>query len=489
MKISLFTKSLEELKTEALVIGFYQDGLGEIEQINTISNNLVEEAIKEKEFTGKLNQTLLLRTNSPIKKIVLLGLGKREEFTKNKAREAIAKAATYSRDSGIKELSIQLCHDLHPQEAAQILVEGVKLGLYHFKVYKTQNLEDIKEIQTLTIVADKNNFLEVDKGIRTGLIITDAVYLARDLGNHPSNIVTPTYITQKAIEVSKKNGIKCTILENKDMKKLGMGGILAVNKGSVHPAKFIIMEYNGGKKGTICLVGKGITFDSGGISIKPSAAMEEMKFDMCGGAAVIAILQAASRLKLSYKIIGLVPTTENLPSGDAYKPGDIIKMYNGKTVDVINTDAEGRMILADALSYSKKYNPDVVIDYATLTGACVVALGDKCSGLFTQDEELAKQLLESGEKTGEKIWRLPLWDEYKEEIKSAYADMKNSGGREGGAITAAVFLKEFIHTKKWAHLDIAGTAWVTKGGNSTKPIGATGEGVRLTLEFLNVWKK
>ena len=489
MKVSLFTKTLEELNTEGLIIGLYEDVLNEAEQLNNLTNNAITEIIKQKEFTGKLKQITLIRTNSAIKKIILIGLGKRDEFNTKKARESIAKAAVYARENGIKELSIYQLHDLHPYEGTVSTIEGAKLALYNFKQHKTQNLEEIKEIQKLTIVADKNNFLEVDKAIRETIIIIDAVYLARDLGNNPGNVATPTYLAQKSIEMAKTTEIKCTILEVKDMKKLGMGGILAVNKGSEHPAKFIILEYEGGKNGTICLVGKGITFDSGGISIKPSAAMEEMKFDMCGGAAVIGILQAASRLKLPYRIIGLVPSTENLPSGKAYKPGDIIKMHNGKTVDIENTDAEGRMILADALSYSKKYNPDVIIDYATLTGACVVALGEECSGLFTQDDELAKQLTEAGEKTTERLWRLPLWDEYKELIKSPYADMKNCGPRYGGAITAAIFLKEFVNTKKWAHLDIAGTAWVTKNNNPLKPIGATGEGIRLTIEFLKNWKK
>jgi len=271
------------------------------------------------------------------------------------------------------------------------------------------------------------------------------------------------------------------------MERLGMGGILAVNRGSNHPPKFIILEYNGGKE-TICFVGKGITFDSGGISIKPSADMDEMKFDMSGGAAVLGIMQVVSRLRLPYRIIGLVPTTENLPGGNAYKPGDIIRLYNGKTAEIINTDAEGRLVLGDALAFSKKFNPGCVIDFATLTGACVVSLGDVYSGLFSTDEDLARKIINAGEKTWELIWRLPLHEKYKDLVKSNVADIKNCGPREGGAITAAIFLKEFVDCKKWAHLDIAGTAWTKNSKDILRPQGGTGVGIRLALQLLEDWK-
>jgi len=488
MRIALFTKQIKELKTDCLIYSCYEENIEELEIFNEQTNGLIAHILHNKEFIGKINQIYSLRLNGNIKRLILLGLGKRTEFTTKKAREAIAKAVTYARDQDIKELSVHVFNDLHPQESANLIVEASRLSLYNFNHYKTQNKNEQKEITAFTLVADQNNFIEVDKGIRNALILTEAVNIARDLGNHPGNIATPSYIAKKAKELALKTGIKCTILGNRDLERWGMNAILAVNKGSAHQAKLVILEYSGNRKGkTICLVGKGITFDSGGISIKPSDKMDEMKYDMCGGATVIGTLYAAAQLKLPHKIIGIIPLTENMPSGNAYKPGDIIKAYNGKMIDVIDTDAEGRVVLSDALAYTKNYKPEIVIDYATLTGACVVALGEECSGLFTQDDQLAKQLTESGEKTGERLWRLPLWEEYKELIKSSHADVKNYGGRYGGAITAAAFLQEFVECKKWAHLDIAGTAWVTKN-KGINPVGATGVGIRMTIEFLKNWK-
>ncbi len=485
----LFTKGIENLKTEALVVSTYQNfDVDNLEEYNKLSEGLVEDLIKDKEFTGKFGQISLLRLKGSIRRLVLVGLGKREEFNVNKAREAAGKAAVFVREKGIKEFSFLLFEDLMPGEASYSLVEGVKLSLYQFNEFKTQGLDEIKNIENFTIVANGNNFIEIDKGIKKALVVIDAVYYVRDLQNLPSNVVTPLYLANKSEQLSKKFNLKCTIFDKKQMEKLGMGGILAVNKGSSNPAKFIVLEYNGGKE-TICFIGKGITFDSGGISIKPSAEMDEMKFDMSGGAAVLGIMQAASALKLPFRIIGLIPAAENLPGGNAYKPGDIIKHYNGKTSEIINTDAEGRLILADALAYSKNFNPSVVIDFATLTGACVVSLGDVYTGLFSSNKELTEKLIKAGEKTDEFMWELPLHDKYKEYIKSNVADLKNLGPREGGAITAAVFLKEFVDCKKWAHLDIAGTAWTKTNKNVLNPIGGTGIGVRLALQLLEDWKK
>ncbi len=488
MKISLYTKGIEELKTQALVLPTYEDFLNELEEYNEISEDYINEVIKNKEFEGKLNQLCLIRLKRNVKKIILFGLGKREDFNLNKAREAIAKVAVYIKDNNIKEFSFKLFNDTNPYDAAFCTVEAVKLALYQFLDFKTQGLNDIKKIEHFTIVADPNNFMEVDKGIKDALMLTNAIYYVRNLQNNPSNIVTPSYLADEAIKMAAKFKLKCTILEKKDMEKLGMGGILAVSKGSDHPPKFIILEYNGGKE-TICFVGKGVTFDSGGISIKPSQDMDEMKYDMSGGATIFGIMQLVSHLKLPYRIIGLIPTTENLPGGSAYKPGDIVKFYNGKTAEIINTDAEGRVILADALAYSKNYNPDVVIDFATLTGACVVSLGDIYTGMFSNNDKLAEQIKQAGDIVGEMVWRMPLHDKYKEYIKSDIADLKNCGPREAGAITAAIFLKEFVECKKWAHLDIAGTAWRTNTKDTLNPKGGTGIGVKLALELLKNFKK
>src|SRR3989338_6411677 len=489
MKTTLFTENLTELRTEALIIGLYDDcDSSDVESYENISDGLISHIIKDKEFTGKYGQISIVRTKKAIKRIILLGLGKRNEFDLNKARELAGKAALFVKDKCVKEFSFLIFEDLMPGDAAYAIVEGTKLALYQFIDFKTQDLEDFKQIEQFTLVANGNNFIDIDKAIKKALVVSDAIYYVRGLQNKPSNIVTPTYLANEAIKLARRFQIKCTIFEKKDLVKMGMGGILAVNKGSQHPLKFIVLDYNGGKE-TICFVGKGITFDSGGISIKPAADMDEMKFDMSGAATVFGIIQLAAILKLPYRIIGLIPATENLPGGNAYKPGDIIKHYNGKTSEIINTDAEGRLVLADALAYTKNYNPKVVIDFATLTGACVVSLGDVYTGLFTNSNELANKLSEAGEKSGELVWRLPLHDKYKDYIKSNVADLKNAGPRDAGANTAAVFLKEFVQCKNWAHLDIAGTAWTKNGKDPIRPVGGTGVGVRLALEFLENWKK
>lgn len=489
MKTLLFTRDLQDLKTEALVVGFYENlDNADIDRYDNISDGLLTELIRDKDFTGKFGKILMLRLKGKIKRLILVGLGKREEFNLDKSREISGKAAIYVRDHGINEFSILLFDDITPYDAAYCAVEGVKLSLYQFNDFKTQGLDEIKKINQFTLVANGNNFVEIDAAIRKALVVADAVYYVRDLQNKPSNVLTPSYLGGEAKKLADKFKIKCTILEKKDMEKLGMGGVLAVNRGSHHPPKFIILEYKGGKE-TICFVGKGITFDSGGISIKPADNMDEMKFDMSGGAAVLGILQVAARLKLPYRVVGLVPTTENLPGGNAYKPGDIVKFYNGKTAEIINTDAEGRLILADALAYSKNFNPSVVIDFATLTGACIVALGHIYTGMFTNSDELSNKIISAGNKSGEWVWRLPLNEKYKDYVKSNVADIKNCGPRWGGAATAAIFLKEFVDCKNWAHLDIAGTADTSNGKDVLNPVGGTGVGVKLAVQFLEDWRK
>ncbi|HWS70846.1 MAG TPA: leucyl aminopeptidase, partial [Thermoanaerobaculia bacterium] len=314
--------------------------------------------------------------------------------------------------------------------------------------------------------------------------VADGVRTVRDLGNAPSNILTPTTLAARAEEVAKAIGIKCTVYGRKEIERMKMGGLIAVNRGSVEEPRFIVMEYAPKRaKQHVALVGKGITFDSGGISIKPAEKMEEMKFDMCGAAAVIGTIEAAAKLALPIRITGVIPSTDNLPSGSAYKPGEIITMMNGKTVEIVNTDAEGRMILGDALHYASQLKPNIMLDYATLTGACVVALGSEAAGLFTSDDELAQKLIEAGERVGDRVWRMPEWDDYKDLIRSEWADMKNSGGRWGGAISAALFLKEFVDCPSWAHLDIAGTAYA-EHETAREAKGATGAGVRLTISYL-----
>ncbi len=485
MKISLFTKNIENLSTEALVIGIFEDiETANSEFYDNISDGLFSSIIKEKEFMPAFGKIYTIRLKNKIKRLVLLGLGKKEKFDENKAREAAAKAAVFVRENKVTNFSFVLFEDMNPYNAAYTIIEGVRLSLYQFLEFRTSGLDEITRVDGFTLVSDGNNFIDLDRAIRKAIIVCDAVNFTRDMQNNPSNVATPTYIAEQAKKLAKKfSKVKCKVLEKKEIKKEGMGGLLAVNSGSLHPPKFIIIEYNGGKN-TLCFVGKGITFDSGGISIKPSTKMEDMKFDMSGGAVVLGLIYAAARLNLPFKIIGLIPATENLPGGSAYKPGDIVRLYNGKTAEIINTDAEGRLVLADALAYSKRFNPSAVIDFATLTGACVVSLGDVYAGVFSDDNLLCEKLINAGEKTGEILWRLPLHDKYKDGIKSSVADIKNCGPREGGAISAAMFLKEFVGCKRWAHIDIAGTAYTDSNGNALNPKGGTGFGVRIGIEFL-----
>ena len=335
-------------------------------------------------------------------------------------------------------------------------------------------------------MSQKNSLAKVKAAVSSAQKLCKSVFLARDLQNHPGNRATPAFLADQARKACRKAGVRCRILNRRDMERLKMGSLLAVAQGSAQPPKFIIMEYMKGKKNEkpVVFVGKGLTFDTGGISIKPSHGMEEMKFDMSGGAAVIGAMCAVGTLKLKKNVVGLVPATENMPGGKAIKPGDIVRSMSGTTIEILNTDAEGRLILADALAYAKKYKPAAVIDLATLTGACMVALGSHASGLFGNDEKLIDALKEAGERTGERCWPMPLWDEYKKQIKSKVADIKNIGGRWGGAITAAAFLEKFTDYP-WAHLDIAGTAFGARPSSPYVPAGGAGLGVRQLIDFLN----
>ena len=315
--------------------------------------------------------------------------------------------------------------------------------------------------------------------------VCDAVRMTRDLVSAPGNLATPAYLAEKALEIGGRYGMGCTILDRDELERLGMGALLAVGQGSQHPPRLVVMEYRGGgdRSRPVVLVGKGITFDTGGISLKPGANMELMKHDMAGGAAVLGTMQAAAGLKLPVNLVGLVPLAENMPDGRAYKPGDVVTTMSGLTVEINNTDAEGRLILCDALHYAQRYKPALLLDLATLTGACIVALGHNATGALGNDPKLIKALARAGEATGERIWELPLWDEYGELMKSDIADLKNAGGPSAGTISAGWFLKQFVGTTRWVHLDIAGTAWEEKGRHYL-PKGATGVGVRLLVEYL-----
>jgi leucyl aminopeptidase len=365
------------------------------------------------------------------------------------------------------------------------------LASYRFDKFKTEE-NDCKDVTAATLIADnREQARAVQQGAEIGLILGESTNFARSLVNHPSNEMTPTILGEHARQMAKECQLKCEILDRKDLEKLGMGLLLGVAQGSEQPPKFIILEHRGGKRtqGNIVFVGKGITFDSGGISMKSADGMERMKYDMSGGAAVIGALRAAGLLKVRHNVIGLIPATENLPSGKATKPGDVHRAMNGKTAEIINTDAEGRLILADALAFAARYKPIACVDLATLTGACVVALGHEAIGMMgnSQGQELMDRLRRAGMRTGERVWQLPLWDEYLEHVKSDVADVKNVGmGRAAGAIAGAAFLVKFVDGYPWVHLDIAGTAWADRE-QAYKPKGGTGVGVRLLTQMLLNW--
>ncbi len=428
--------------------------------------------------------------------LMLVGLGDVEQLNQAKIRQLLSAmlAKLSTRKLGSVTLSLadfaQATADSDVQSQAQLaqyLVEAAYAGEYCYS--ETYGKEEKKKRKASKpspakfslLIENKAHSGTVERDIAIGRAIGEGMNLTRDLANMPGNVCTPSYLAKTAQAMGKKYAITTTVLDEAKMKKLGMGALLSVSKGSREPARLIAMEYSGGAKGQapVVLVGKGLTFDAGGISLKPGAAMDEMKYDMCGGASVLGVMRALGELKLPLNVVGVVASSENLPDGAANKPGDVVTSMKGLTIEILNTDAEGRLILCDALTYVEKFKPAVVIDIATLTGACMVALGQQASGLFSNDDELADALLAAGDEVGDRAWRLPVWDEYQPQLKSNFADMANIGGRFGGAITAACFLKRFAEDYKWAHLDIAGTAW--KSGADK---GATGRPVGLLMQYL-----
>jgi leucyl aminopeptidase len=442
----------------------------------------------EKSFAGKLNRTLMVHSlgRTVPGRLLLVGLGKREEITPDRLRQAAGIAIKGVRSAGITSFSSVL-HQAAGSggEWLKAEAEGYLLGGYTFNRYKSP--DDLPgDIEEVTLLTGKGTAAKTArKTVAEVEAVCEAVLLARDLVGHPGNVATPAFLAEKAVEVSGRFGFDCRVLERDELERNGMEALLAVAKGSCQPPRLIVMEYHGAgaKERPTVLVGKGITFDSGGISLKPRDGMEKMKDDMAGGAAVIATVTAAARLRLPVNLVGLVAAAENLPGGRAYKPGDVIRSMSGKSIEIVNTDAEGRMVLCDALHYAQRYKPAALIDLATLTGACVVALGSFATGMMGNDDRLARRLKAAGERCGERLWELPLWDEYGELMKSDIADLKNAGGPEAGTISAAWFLKQFAGKAKWVHLDIAGTAWTDKE-RPYLPKGAAGGGVRLLIEYL-----
>ncbi len=477
--------------TPCLIAGLFEGGKlpAATQALDQASHGYLSKLIRGGAIEGRAGQTLLLFDvpKSGAERILLVGLGAEKDLTARSYRKAMARAVRALNEAGVKEATSTLTQ-LHLKDAdlfwlTRHAVEAAEETNYRFDEFKGNGRDKHKPaLQKLTLLLNaRDQAKAADEGVRVGKAVAEGVSLARTLGNLPPNVCTPTYLAEQAKKLAKGTKLKVTVLEAAQMKKLGMGALLAVARGSRQAPKLITLEYHGGPKGQKphVLVGKGITFDTGGISIKPAQSMDEMKFDMCGAASVLGTLKTVMALGLKMNVVGVVPTCENMPGGDASRPGDIVTTMSGQTVEILNTDAEGRLILCDALTYAERFKPETIVDMATLTGACVIALGNVVSGLFGNNERLVQALKQAGDKADDRAWPMPLYDDYNDGLKSNFADIPNIAGREAGAITAACFLSRFTKNMTWAHLDIAGTAW--KGGGEK---GATGRPVPLLVQYL-----
>ncbi len=489
MKFAARLGEIQDQTTDCLVVGILQGaGLsGVARQVDRVTDGAISSLVEKGDIAGKQSQTALLRNvpNMACARLLVVGLGKPENVKLGTYRNACFTAAMELNKTGCRDALFCL-HDSDKPKAdlsqkVRHAVEAIGDAVYQFDELKSKHDANSTLTTVDFFVHRRNQMPGLQTGVKQGGAITMGKKFAKDLANLPGNICTPTYLADRARSLRKSHELRITVLDEDRMEQLGMGALLSVSRGSRQPAKLIIVRHDGGRKNAapVALVGKGLTFDAGGISLKPAEKMDEMKYDMCGGASVLGALLAAAEMKLPINIVGVIPSSENLPDGDANKPGDIVTSMSGQTIEVLNTDAEGRLILCDALTYTQTFKPEVVVDIATLTGACVVALGKQASGLMGNDQNLIEELLEAGETSLDRAWPLPLWDEYQPLLKSNFADMANIGGRYAGAITAACFLSRFTEKFKWAHLDIAGTAWL-EGGKK----GATGRVVPLLTQFL-----
>ena len=470
MDIKVESGDITKHSAKALIVNLF-DGVkkpgGATGAVDKALGGGISQLIAEGEIKGKPGEVTLVHSlgGIPSPRVLVAGLGKQDKFGANVIRDLMGTALRRARATGATNVATILhgagIAGLDPAACAQAIAEGAVMGSYRFRRYKdNSNGDDPKEIGTLTIVeSDKSKLAAIRRGVERGRIMADAANHTRDMANEPANALPPVKLAERAQALAKDAGLECEVLDEKQLKKLGMGGVLGVGSGSTNPPRFIIIKYRGGKASAngMALIGKGITFDSGGISIKPAAGMEAMKGDMSGGAAIIATMWAIGKLKPKLNVTALVPTAENMPSGTAIRPGDVLRAMNGKTIEVINTDAEGRLILADAICYARQEKLSPMVDVATLTGAMQIALGPGATGFMANDEALATAISKAGDTSGELMWRFPLIDEYKEGLKSNVADIKNTGNRNGGAISAAKFLHFFAEDTPWAHIDMAGT--------------------------------
>jgi len=489
MKVKIDNFNSSRKKTEMLC-GFVLEDSDKILGFNKISSKitaLIKQSLKDN--NGEMGKITIVPTNNktPAKRILLAGIGKKEKITNDTIRFVSGKIAQKARELKLKEFSIIVPQSylIESISATSQITEGCKMALYKFEKFKSKKERSSPD---LSILVSKSN--KISKSIKISEIISDAVIFTKSIANLPPNECSPTTLGTFAKSIAKKNKMKCVVFSKNELKKKGFGGITAVGKGSKNEPKLIILEHYGGHRNEkpIVLVGKAVTFDTGGISLKPGEKMDEMKFDKCGGCTVLGIMKAVSELRLPVNVVGIIPAVENMPGSESYRPGDIIKLYKGKTAEILNTDAEGRLILADALAYGEKqYSPKAIIDFATLTGACIIALGNNVAAIVSNNERLKQKIKESSKTTTEEVWELPLNEDYMDMIKSDVADMKNIGiGRAAGTITAAAFLRNAIDETPWVHIDIAGVAWTQLATKSKpyNPKGATGFGVRLILDYL-----
>lgn len=499
MKATVIKDNIKDIIADAVVVGVYEGIKSpgtDLTDIDKQLGGIISDMMSGDDFKGKEGETLLVYTlgKIPAKKILLLGLGKEEDFGGDTIRKVIGKAVKQlekSKTDTAAILTVGLDKAVSPDVLGQCIVEGAMLASYKFNKYKTDNNDDENNIKEIYIVSAGNSVIDdINKGINIGSALADGTIIARDLVNEPSNILTPEAMADKAVEIAEKHGLEIEILEKEDIEKLGMGSFLGVTQGSDEPPKLITIRYFGGSKDdeVLGLVGKGLTFDSGGISIKPSAGMDEMKGDMGGAAAVLGAMNVIGILKPKVNVIAVVGTCENMPSGKAYKPGDILTSMGGKTIEVLNTDAEGRLVLIDCITYTLGQGATKLVDLATLTGACVIALGNTASALISNNDEFVEKVKAAAGNAGEKVWQLPSYPEYKEHIKSDIADLKNTGGREAGTITAGLFLGEFVGENPWVHIDIAGTSMITNDKSGLVK-GATGVGVRTLYHLAKSMEK
>ena len=501
LNISIRTDAIPAVRTPLLVLQHFQDDaepMGASAAVDEALGGLLTRLLGRGEFRGKAEETLLVypdRADFAAERVLLVGVGKREDYAMQGLRKAIGTAVREAERLRVAEMALALGHIDRKSEhmgghfAARGAVEGAVLAAWDYRDLKSDPGPDedpVIRLESLALVAsDDEEAEEMRSGADVGRVVAEAENLARELAAKPGNVATPSHLAEVAREIAEEGGMELTVFDRAGLEAEGFGGILGVAAGSEEEPRFIVMEYRGAAEDSqpLALLGKGVTFDTGGISLKPPQKMEEMKYDMSGAAAVLGAMQAVARLRPRVNVVALVPTTDNMPSGRATKPGDVLRMYSGKTVEVINTDAEGRLILADALAYAQEFRPRAMIDAATLTGAVVIGLGHEAIGLMGNDGDLMDEVRAVGERTGERCWPLPLWDGYRKQLDSQVADIKNVGGRPAGSITAGWFLKEFVGEIPWVHLDIAGTAYLDEPASYLRK-GPTGVPTRLFIEWI-----